>query len=688
MSSSVGNGAGHPSSHAEDGPPPPPPPATAHSNNNSIQAPGSPPAAFPDGDDINSFWPPEPRPPPPPPAASMEDSEATAGADLAIAAAKADPFGALKDMPTSSSTESPSSNASTSQAANVNRSYPPHVSAFPGSSGFTPALPVFPGQQPRNRDMGKPVSAMRTSEGSQRNGGPPAYAEEAARGSPAYEEEAAPTPDVVANQDADADAAHEEGPSARNNGVAQSAASGAGGHANYFAHAHDLHGQSSSSSSYSQRDMAHGGGPPTPGASDADTSMMSQQGAGGAQSSNHRKRKPFKYLQDEPVGQGVKPRAEKRKKVQKACRPCKRSHMPCDAQRPCPRCIKRGIPELCVDAEPITRRPSRKSALVASSVEHSEPPEDANEIEQLARAAEAMRSPGASAALLASAAAAAVTESETKAGELNGPVVAPERAFVSSLEPARAEALHEALSSASEDLIDMFGGEPLSLLADPTLPVAILDGEALPFSHTRSYSKLAKWAVSQLPPSIAAELDPVTGSARGHFLQAAQNVRLVDLQPLEEDFQNMIPASSDGQNWMDSVPVPMMFARRSGEIYAVNGSCAALLGVEPEALTTGKLNLIQLGQDRRAVEMAKLLTNSQVFCLGETVSATIFLSLSHAKSILEDYAEADQGAGTNLAEQGPERLFVVSLKTSEWRDGLPLAVTCTLTPVAVGSLRP
>lgn len=229
--------------------------------------------------------------------------------------------------------------------------------------------------------------------------------------------------------------------------------------------------------------------------------------------------------------------------------------------------IKRGIPELCIDAEPITRRPSRKAvAATVNSVEHSEPPEDATEIEQLARAAEAMRSPVVSAGAPSLASAQSAVGASILEVDNTTPVAASERAFVSSLDAERANSLREALAGTSQDIFDLFGGEPLSLLADPTLPDLAGTAEDTPFSHTRSYSRLARWAFSELPPQVAVELDPVTGSARVHFLQIVQNARLFDLQPLEQEFLNAIPRLSEGQNWMDSVPVPMLFARRSGEI--------------------------------------------------------------------------------------------------------------------------
>lgn len=47
-----------------------------------------------------------------------------------------------------------------------------------------------------------------------------------------------------------------------------------------------------------------------------------------------------------PTGRTKKPR---RSKVAEACKFCRKSHMSCDAGRPCSRCVKRGIAHLCRD---------------------------------------------------------------------------------------------------------------------------------------------------------------------------------------------------------------------------------------------------------------------------------------------------------------------------------------------------
>ncbi|KAL4785184.1 acuM, Zn(II)2Cys6 transcription factor [Aspergillus varians] len=60
----------------------------------------------------------------------------------------------------------------------------------------------------------------------------------------------------------------------------------------------------------------------------------------------------------EGTAAGARASPKKRRKVNHACVYCRRSHMTCDSERPCTRCIKRNIGHLCHD-EP--REPSKRS---------------------------------------------------------------------------------------------------------------------------------------------------------------------------------------------------------------------------------------------------------------------------------------------------------------------------------------
>ncbi|KAK3490394.1 uncharacterized protein B0T23DRAFT_381679 [Neurospora hispaniola] len=63
---------------------------------------------------------------------------------------------------------------------------------------------------------------------------------------------------------------------------------------------------------------------------------------------------------------------KKRRKVNHACLYCRRSHMTCDLERPCTRCIKRNIGHLCHDEPRDTESRKAKSVLGTSTLHDSE----------------------------------------------------------------------------------------------------------------------------------------------------------------------------------------------------------------------------------------------------------------------------------------------------------------------------
>ncbi|KAH9212556.1 transcription factor Zn cluster transcription factor-like protein Rds2 [Leptodontidium sp. 2 PMI_412] len=91
---------------------------------------------------------------------------------------------------------------------------------------------------------------------------------------------------------------------------------------------------------------------------------MDQNGA-----SNGQDAKPHKS----PPAFGASKSPKKRRKVNHACVYCRRSHMTCDLERPCARCIKRNIGHLCHD-EP--REPESATKKVKSQHSNSAPEED------------------------------------------------------------------------------------------------------------------------------------------------------------------------------------------------------------------------------------------------------------------------------------------------------------------------
>merc|ERR1712230_183857 len=83
--------------------------------------------------------------------------------------------------------------------------------------------------------------------------------------------------------------------------------------------------------------------------------------------------------QKSPPATGASKSPKKRRKVNHACVYCRRSHMTCDLERPCKRCIKRNIGHLCND-EPRDghgyHKKSKADSDAATGVDETSPPKD------------------------------------------------------------------------------------------------------------------------------------------------------------------------------------------------------------------------------------------------------------------------------------------------------------------------
>lgn len=507
------------------------------------------------------------------------------------------------------------------------------------SSNLGGQMPVFPGQS-NAREIGQPVSAMRTQDGTDGSAAGP---------------DGAVTP--------------------RGDGAEDDTNS-------YYQHGDHQEGEHHATNNDSSRvgnDAADASmaSAMDPDQSQADTSSSNANAAG-------KKRKTYKYLQDDPVGQPSSTRApgEKRKKVQKACRPCKRSHMPCQDQRPCPRCLKRGIPELCVDAEPLTRRPRKSEPSTSAQGTQANPSgeastsaaaaglSDISEIQQLAKAAEEAQSFGGQAG--------------------NSAYSKPIPTAADHLDQDSMNALRQALSKTEIDQVDLFAGVPLRVLADPTVQPqedhSTAPGSALPLSWTRSYADLAQFALTSLSPSVADDLDSVMSNQRGQFYHLASQLQQQDLKLLEEETNNALATLRD--NVLPEVSLPMMTLKRSGEIHAINGHGIETLG--PAHM--GKTNVIMLGHEVQALKIAQLLNTSTVVKPGKPVQTLVSLQAggdddeTGAVAAVAAAAAASGNASGNTTTPSlhttANKNYMMTMET-KLSDGvgLPNTITCTLTPL-------
>jgi hypothetical protein len=273
--------------------------------------------------------------------------------------------------------------------------------------------------------------------------------------------------------------------------------------------------------------------------------------------------------------------------------------------------LKRGIPELCIDAEPIARRPRKEgerqqeqdqqqqqqTQQTQQSLAQGLPfdyPEGMADIRQLAKAAHAANS-----ALGSSAPRTPPLIDDAPGGDV--PQEVPRVGEVLT-QAGEVDALRSSLQPTAGDFLDKYGYLPLRILADPDVTPTPNDAGAPRdnFSWTRSYAELARWVVSDLPARVAAELDSVITSQRTQLLQEGARVS-DELSELEA----ASVASMDGavHSVLEGMPLPVVLLRRSGEIYAKNTLASNTFGLLQPSTQD---NFIKYGLGQHAVSIAKV----------------------------------------------------------------------------------
>lgn len=361
-------------------------------------------------------------------------------------------------------------------------------------------------------------------------------------------------------------------------------------------------------------------------------------------------------------------RKESRKKVKKACIFCKRSHMPCEEARPCQRCVKRGISDLCRDAEPATASSKSSSGTSRSSSSLG----GRRQIDYLMDAESFIDAPDE--------AAYQQTSEQNRAFQPTMPIshlLSPaESSFAKpiqrqhqsrsrqapSVPTFRSTHIQSSLSSLPiqqasawirstglpdpqlwmqmhysghplSDLQDDLGDKPISLLiatsihaqsADDLLrdaqqPYLQFPGRPVKEEHDRSpepplrqhgysygygYAKLALWAQTRYSRSSRDTIDRVLGFHRSRLLSVSRSLPDQELVELEQSFVRLVHQYQTSV--LECVPVPMLLTRRTGEIYAANDHMSNLLQLPKNLLEGGQISFFHTVTETDAVELWKV----------------------------------------------------------------------------------
>lgn len=389
----------------------------------------------------------------------------------------------------------------------------------------------------------------------------------------------------------------------------------------------------------------------------ASAGMSSTNASGHAQAGEGGKRRAKK---DKGAGEDedeAKKKKAKRRKVDHACIYCRRSHMTCDAGRPCQRCIKREIGHLCRDEAKLQKEghsPAANDTNNATPTPAPETPAAAPPQQGYVTPANSMpfnmqpltAPPGASpvsnwpiippAVFPYSSQSAGNEFSVLTAflqslddrsffGAPQNMLPAPAPPDIPLVAPIAAPAPECAPQSHSQQ--QQSYEPPSAPTASPILPAATKTEQFLltaadqesgtrderlakvihskyeagllkPYNYVKGYARLSRWMDRNVSQESKQQILGPLSVLRPKFRAIAQSLTDIDLVFIEEAFERLL---LDYDRVFSAMGIPACLWRRTGEIYKGNREFAELVGVEGYMLREGRLCIYELMAEESAV---------------------------------------------------------------------------------------
>lgn len=296
----------------------------------------------------------------------------------------------------------------------------------------------------------------------------------------------------------------------------------------------------------------------------------------------------------------------KRKKVSKSCVFCRRSHLICDEQRPCSRCIRRDIAHLCTDS---------LGPNGTGNIELDTGNGTANNASEVPKVTGFL------------------TQQPTFVSEHVGSEFSSLNEFLSMLEDPllvnnsdnngnHQQQHNNSNNDNNNPTLDVANGESeldmattskehfFLTAADPSTEITPEDrlklvinakleaGLLQPYNYAQGYTRLQNYMDRYMNHSSKQRILKPLSTIRPAFRAIARSLKDVDLILVEECFERML-LSYD--RVFTSMSMPACLWRRTGEIYRANKEFANLVDCGVEDLIEGKLAIYELMTEESAV---------------------------------------------------------------------------------------
>ncbi|KAJ1025882.1 hypothetical protein NDA16_002508 [Ustilago loliicola] len=229
---------------------------------------------------------------------------------------------------------------------------------------------------------------------------------------------------------------------------------------------------------------------------------------------------------------------------------------------------------------------------------------------------------------------------------------------------------------------------PKHLLQEEMATASELRGGPPTYSYTYGYAKLARWMHTRFSRANCEQVDRSLSIIRPKLMALSRSLPEAELIGVEDSFYSLLAHYQ--ANVLEMIPVPMIVARRTGEIYAANSHACRLMQLPESIFEGGQICHYQLVTEQDCVKMwgryAEEATGKLDTSLAQNVTLEVDRSLLlYNKPGFDPRTGALLGDGSGLCEDGSpavvRRKVVVTFEAKLSKHGLPFMVTSTIDPI-------
>ena len=229
---------------------------------------------------------------------------------------------------------------------------------------------------------------------------------------------------------------------------------------------------------------------------------------------------------------------------------------------------------------------------------------------------------------------------------------------------------------------------PRHLLQEELATTSELRGGSPSYSYTYGYAKLARWMHTRFSRASCEQVDRSLSVIRPKLMALSRSLPEAELIGVEDSFYQLLAFYQ--ANVLEMIPIPMILARRTGEIYAANSHACKLFQLPKSLFEGGQICHYQLVTEEDCVSMWGTYAEEAAGKLDKPPSHCVTLEIDRSLLLFNTPGFDPRtgellGDGSGLCEDGSpvvvRRKVIVTFEAKLSKHGLPFMVTGVIVPI-------